>query len=138
VTAGPDTLEAARYDLTGDVVRVLPRFRHDQRYLALAGGGGQYFPQVFERGWCEAPSVVVEYTGGYVLPGWDDPPTLPGEIELATLLVMQARRDRRKHKLGVQSFRLGDYGYTLAAEGASVIPGEARELLARHRRVAVG
>ena len=79
--------------------------------------------------------VEVEYTAGYVVPGWPtaEPVTLPADIEWACMALVRMQVEQRARPAGVRSERLGDAAWTYGEPGKAAIPDEVMARLVPYR-----
>lgn len=87
----------------------------------------------------------VTYTGGYVLPGWDEEDhgsrTLPYDLERAIIEMVKSQFSSRKFDGTMKSYKIGDTAITWdralssdASGAASIIPASALGVLNYYRR----
>lgn len=123
VTIDGVAVESTRYHLDDPGAGILRIDNTQGIYLHLLGDRSYGLADNGPRG----ERYVVEYTGGYVLPGWPADPygarTLPLDIELAVIDAMRFELEQPAvSRNGVVSERLGDWAASYSAEGRSVTP----------------
>lgn len=84
-----------------------------------------------------AAAWAIEYTGGYVLPGWEGQGCdLPPEIEEACIATVRALEERRSRPADVASERLGDVAWSYRDPGpGSGLPADAQAMLGPHKAI---
>lgn len=92
--------------------------------------------------------IVIDYTGGYVLPDWpSQTATLPADIQIAAANAVKAVAEQRQRDSSITSERIGDYAVSYGGGAAGGSGGSAAagipavqallEIAAAYRRVTV-